>query len=132
MPIVWILHAGFGWIAVGLLAYGAAMLFKPSLTLVALHILTIGGIGTMTLAMMSRVSLGHTGRNLRAADAVVAAYVILQLAVITRIAGGLGAVDYTLSVALSGMMWSVAFGLFALVYLPILLRPRAGGRKDYA
>lgn len=132
MPIVWILHVGYGWIALGLLAYGAAIVFNPSLDLVALHMLTIGGIGTMTLAMMSRVSLGHTGRTLRAADAVVVAYVILQLAVLARIAGGLGLVDYALSVAASGTMWSVAFGLFALVYLPILLRPRADGRKDFA
>jgi uncharacterized protein involved in response to NO len=132
MPIVWILHAGYLWIALGMLAYGAAILFKPSLDLVALHMLTIGGIGTMTLAMMSRVSLGHTGRALRAADAVVAAYVILQLAVLMRMAGGIGFVDYTLSVAASGTMWSAAFGIFAVVYLPILLRPRADGCRDFA
>jgi len=130
MPIVWILHVAYAWIALGLLAYGAAILFKPSLDLVALHMLTIGGIGTMTLAMMSRVSLGHTGHALRAADTIVAAYLILQLAVLVRIAGGVGLMDYTHSVAASGIMWSVAFGLFALVYLPILLRPRADASKD--
>lgn len=130
MPIVWILHLAYGWIALGLLAYGGAILFKPSLDLVALHMLTIGGIGTMTLAMMSRVSLGHTGRALRAADAIVAAYIILQLAVLVRIAGGVSMMDYSHSVAASGIMWSVAFGLFAVVYLPILVRPRADASKD--
>ena len=129
MPIVWVLHVAYGWIVLGLLAYGSAVLFKPSLAIIALHVLTIGGIGTMTLGMMSRVSLGHTGRGLRAPDTVVAAYVILQLAVLARIAGGLDLVDYTGAVAVSGILWSVAFGLFALVYLPILLRPRIDERS---
>lgn len=130
MPIVWVLHAGYGWIALGLAAYGLALLQFPGLELIALHILTIGGISTMTLAMMSRVSLGHTGHRLNAAKAVVVAYVVLQVAVLVRVAGGLGLMDYMLSTALSGTMWSVAFGLFSLAYLPILLRPRADGRED--
>lgn len=127
MPIVWVLHVGYGWIALGYLAYGLALLLDTSLTLVALHILTMGGIGTMTLAMMSRVSLGHTGHKLQAAKAVVAAYVLLQVAVLVRITGGLGGLDYSLSVAFSGTLWSVAFALFSVAYLPILLRPRADG-----
>lgn len=130
MPIVWVLHAGYGWIAFGFLAYGLALLVEPSFILVALHILTIGGIGTMTLAMMSRVSLGHTGHKLQAAKAVVAAYALLQVAVLVRIAGGLGWLDYTHAIALSGMLWSTTFALFSAVYLPILLRPRADGPAD--
>jgi uncharacterized protein involved in response to NO len=128
MPIVWILHVAYGWIVLGLLEYGSAVLFRPSLALVALHVLTIGGIGTMTIGMMSRVSLGHTGRPLRAPDTVVAAYVILQLAVLARVAGGLDLADYATAVAASGVLWSVAFGLFALAYLPMLLRPRIDER----
>lgn len=130
MPIVWVLHAGYGWIAMGLAAYGLALLEFPEFQFIAFHILTIGGIGTMTLAMMSRVSLGHTGHRLSAAKAVVMAYVVLQIAVLVRVAGGLGLMDYMISTALSGTMWSLAFGLFSLVYLPILLRPRADGRED--
>jgi uncharacterized protein involved in response to NO len=59
---------------------------------------------------------------------VVAAYVILQLAVLARVAGGLDLVDYVGAVAASGVLWSVAFGLFALAYLPMLLRPRIDER----
>lgn len=130
MPIVWILHAGYSWISIGLITYGLALLAFPQLQLIALHILTIGGIGTTTLAMMTRVSLGHTGHQLKAAQAIVVAYLVLQTAVLIRIIGGLNFMDYSTSISLSGIMWSIAFGVFSIIYLPILLRPRADERPD--
>lgn len=130
MPIVLVLHAGYVWIALGLTAYGYALLLAPSLQWPALHVLTIGGIGTMTLAMMSRVALGHTGRTILASKPMVAVYALLQLAVLVRIAGGLGWIDYTVSVAGAGWSWSAAFAIFSVIHLPILTRPRADGRHD--
>lgn len=130
MPIVLVLHAGYAWIALGLAVYGYALLLNPSLQWPALHVLTIGGIGTMTLAMMSRVALGHTGRTILASKPMVAAYALLQVTVLVRIAGGLGWVDYTVSVAGAGWSWSAAFAIFSVIHLPILTRPRADGLHD--
>lgn len=126
MPIVWILHAGYGWIAVGLLLEGMALLTEESLFPVALHVLTMGGIGTMTLAMMTRVSLGHTGRPLQVSGWITAAYLVLQAGIVVRTVGGwLLPEFYLLTVLVAAAGWTFAFSVFSAVYLPILVRPRA-------
>jgi uncharacterized protein involved in response to NO len=128
-PILWVLHLGYAWLPVGLALRGMAALDDLVPASAGLHALTIGAVGTMTLAVMSRAALGHTGRPLKAARITVAAYGLVTLAAIIRVAGAiLCTQSYALSVELSGALWIAAFALFALVYAPILLRPRADGR----
>ncbi len=128
-PILWILHLGYLWIAAGLVLRGAAGLTDAVPADAALHALTVGAIGTMTLGMMTRVALGHTGRPLRVAPAVTLAYLAVTAAALLRVAAPFApGPAYAPLVVASGLSWSAAFLLFTVVYLPILIRPRADGR----
>jgi uncharacterized protein involved in response to NO len=90
-----------------------------------LHALTVGAIGTMTLAVMTRASLGHSGRPLRAGNGTVAIYLLVTLAAALRFTAPLLGEHAVLSTALAGCAWSAAFGLFAILYAPLLI-----GRKQ--
>jgi uncharacterized protein involved in response to NO len=83
VPLLWVLHLGYGWIVAGfLLKFGAALGAVPAQFTV--HAFTVGGIGVLTLGMMARVSLGHTGRPLNVGPAMVGAFVLLNLSAVTR------------------------------------------------
>jgi uncharacterized protein involved in response to NO len=129
-PILWILHAGYGWIAAGLILRGVADLFDITPLDAGIHALTLGAIGSMIIGMMSRVALGHTGRAIIPARLTVAAYWLVNAAALLRVAFSLTWNDELRLVSLmgSGALWSLAFLLFTIVYLPILGRPRADGR----
>ncbi len=127
-PLLWVLHLGYAWLVLGLALKGIAgfadTAVPPS---AALHALTAGAIGTMLLAVMSRVALGHTGRPLIAPRLVVAAYGVLTLAAALRVAAPL-AMDATSALFFaSGILWATAMALFTAVYAPMLLRPRPDG-----
>lgn len=129
-PILWILHVGYFWCAVGLILVGIAVL-RPDLvpTSAALHALTTGAIGTFTLAMMSRVALGHTGRKLVAHKAVVVAYLAIILAGIVRVLFPILSLDLVdTSIYAAGVLWSAAFLIYLVIYTPILVSPRADGK----
>lgn len=124
-PIVWILHAGYAWLVAGL-ALSAASAFglgpPPSL---AFHAFGTGAAGTMILAVMSRASLGHTGRPLKAPPKIVWAYWLITLSAIFRVAGPLVAPQYSPAfLTLAAVAWIATFGLFTFVYAPILTTPR--------
>ncbi|MGE0260192.1 MAG: NnrS family protein [Alphaproteobacteria bacterium] len=123
-PLLLILHVGYGWLALGLLLLGADLLTGLLPYGAALHALTVGAIGTMTLAVMTRASLGHTGRPLTAGSATVAIYLLISLAAVLRFAAPFdpGAMQQLLSAA--GAAWSAAFVLFAVFYGAALVRPR--------
>jgi uncharacterized protein involved in response to NO len=123
-PLLWVLHLGYGWLALGfvLLALDAFIPVLPETT--ALHALTVGAIGTMTLAVMTRASLGHTGRQLAAGPGTTAIYVLITLAAILRLVAPLGGANYLLALTAAGAAWSAAFGLFVLLYGPALVLPR--------
>lgn len=128
IPILWVLHLGYAWIVVGLALYGLAALglLAPSL---AVHAFTAGAIGVLTLGMMARVALGHTGRPMQAAPATVWAFVLINLAAFARVALPLFAPGgYAAWIATSSLLWTAAFALFLWVYVPILLRPRVDGQ----
>lgn len=129
-PILWILHVGYGWLAVGLVLRGLADLFDIVPLDTSIHALTLGAIGSMVIGMMSRVALGHTGRSIIPAPLTVAAYWLVNVAALLRVLFAFATDDALRSSALIGssILWSLAFLFFTIVYLPILSRPRADGR----
>jgi uncharacterized protein involved in response to NO len=88
--------------------------------------LTVGGIGGMTLAVMTRASLGHTGRPLAAAPLIQIAYLALGLAGLARPIAELLPDLFIPIIAASGALWILAFSLFLIIYTPILTGPRKG------
>ena len=125
-PLVWVLHLGYGWVAIGLLLLGVNAWLAALPETTALHALTVGAIGTMTLAVMTRASLGHTGRPLTAGRGTTAIYVLIAAAAVLRLVAPLGAQHMTL-LWLSAAAWSGAFGLFVVLFAKPLTAPRAVG-----
>lgn len=119
-----VLHVGYGWLVLGVAALGFAKVDTAFPLSAAIHALTVGAIGTMILAVMTRVSRGHTGRTLSADRTTALIYTLVILAAAARISAALavGAREDLLLVAAA--LWITAFGLFALRYAPYLLRPR--------
>lgn len=128
VPLLWVLHLGYGWIVVGfaLDALAAAGRVSPFLSM---HAYATGGIGVLTLGMMSRVSLGHTGRILEAPAIMVWAFVPINLAAAVRVFGPLLLPAQTPMLhQAGGALWMAAFALFAAVHAPMLWRPRVDGK----
>ncbi len=124
-PILWVLHLGYAWLVFGLLWKGLAGVLDLLPPATASHGITVGAIGTMTLAVMSRAALGHTGRALVAPRPVALAYGLITAAALTRIAAPFVPGEATVvMLAASSSLWSIAFALFLIVYVPILLSPR--------
>jgi uncharacterized protein involved in response to NO len=129
MPLLWILHLGYGWLVLGLLLKAVWLLFALPLAANWIHAFTAGAIGTMILAVMSRASLGHSGRALVAPPLVAAAFVIVNLAAAIRVFGPVLLPDHYQHVILAaGILWVLAFAVFLAVYLPIFLAPRLDGK----
>lgn len=126
-PILWVLHLGYLWLVVGLVLRGLSD-FGLVAAVDAVHALTIGAIGTITLGVMTRAALGHTGRAVKAAPSIVGAYVLVSVAALSRLAVIVWPDLTSVLVMVSGAAWSAAFIVFVGVYLPILLRPRIDGR----
>lgn len=123
-PILWVLHLSFAMLAVSYLALGAAYLTDVIGETGALHLLAIGGVGGMTLAMMTRASLGHTGRALVVAKPVAGAYLAIFLAALVR-AFGPDVIGYYPAMYVSGGLWIGAFLVYLGVYFPILAMTEA-------
>jgi len=119
-PLLFILHIAYGWFPVGysLLALSALTPWLPATA--AVHALAMGVIGSMILAVTTRVALGHTGRPLQAARLTVIGYSLFSLAVVARVIGPLtgGAYMHWIDMAATG--WIASFALFLWVYWPIL------------
>lgn len=129
--LIWSLHLGYAWLPVGFLMIAASYIFDLMPPNSGLHALTVGCIGTMTLSMMSRVTLGHSGRMLVAPRPMTYAYLLVTLAGLVR---SLGIALFpqpkaTLHIlACAGALWISAFAIFLVIYFPILSRPRIDGR----
>lgn len=124
-PIVLALHLGYAWIPLGLLLLGGASFSAALPQSAGVHALVVGALAGMILAVMTRATLGHTGRVLHAGPATIAGYLTLHLAAIARVFASLTPENYRSLLHLSAALWIVAFGLFVLAYTPLLLRPRA-------
>ena len=127
-PIVWVLHLAYGWIVVYLVLRGFAAMGLVGESF-AVHALTVGAIGGMTIGMMTRTARGHTGRPLVADRFEVACYALVALAAALRVLGGLLLPGgYHATIVASGLCWSAAFALYAVRYWPVLTRPRQDGK----
>ncbi len=125
-PLLWMLPVSYAWLPVALLLSAMSSLgaVSPSAWV---HAMTAGALSSMMLAMMIRSSLGHTGRPLVASGTDIGAFLLLQLAAMTRVlATAIG--DNRSLLMLSGALWMLAFAAFLVRYLPMLLRPRADGK----
>ncbi len=122
-PILWSLHLSYAINAAGLVALGLANLGQGS-EIAALHLLGIGGVGGMTLAVMSRASLGHTGRALVAPGPVALAYALVPLAALARFAGSAIPSLYTPAVLTAGALWLLAFLLYVVALWQVFWGPR--------
>ena len=114
-----ILHIGYTWLAVGVGLLGLANLVPAIAEVATLHALTTGAFGTMMLAVMTRATLGHSGRQLTADGWTVAIYAAVTTGAIARMLSPLLPGEAWLQAA--GLLWAGAFLLFALVYGPMLL-----------
>ncbi len=123
-PILWSLHIGMAFLALGLLLWGLAG-FGIGPELAAIHVLGIGCVGGMTLAVMSRATLGHTGRALIAPTPVIWAYGLMATAALMRWAGQsflVAVYDFTL--LMTGGLWVGALALFVIAIWPMVVTPR--------
>jgi uncharacterized protein involved in response to NO len=127
-PLVWILHAAYAWIVVHLVLRAVAAVGEIA-DPIATHALTVGGIGGLTLGMMTRTARGHTGRELVADRADLACYLLVMLAALVRVFGPLAAPSaYRITVVAAGLSWSLAFTIYFVAYAPFLLRERVDGK----
>jgi len=128
-PLLWSLFISFIFIDIGFLLFAVSNLLNHSITL-SFHAFSYGGIGIVTLAMMSRVSLGHTGRNIQSPPKV------LTLSFVLLVVGGLFRIllpiidmnHYVTWIFLSQILWSAAYLIFVIAYARILIKPRIDGQ----
>lgn len=123
-PLLLILHIGYGWLALGVAFLGLTLILPAVPTSAAIHALTVGTIGTMILAVMTRVTRGHTGNPLSADAFTTAIYVLVSLAAAARIGAEFAQTAYLAWLHVAAAAWIAAFGLFALRYAPLLVRAR--------
>lgn len=127
VPLIWSLHLGYAWLiaGIGLKAASALALIPEE---VAIHALGAGCVGTMVLAVMTRVSLGHTGRSLVAPPSAVIAYTLVGWGALARVVAAFDSDAFYWLAAASGVIWAAGFLVFVIGYFPILTRPRDDGR----
>lgn len=121
-PLIAILYLGYLWIAVGTFVLGLAIECAASRERVGLHLLTIGVMGKMILAVATRASLGHTGRPLAAGQGTCIVYALVTLAVLARTLFEFSGALSFLWVAAAA--WTAAFALFVCLYAPVWFAPR--------
>lgn len=127
-PLVFILHIGYAWVWIGfalVAASGASAAVPP---IAAVHAFSAGALATMILAVMTRATRGHTGRELHADAATSVLYVLVSAAAVLRVTASLSPGFYHPLLMSAGVLWLAAFAGFVIVYGPMLLRPRPDGK----
>lgn len=123
-PLLFILHVGYAWLVAGVLLLGAAALAPAVPASAAIHALTAGAMGTMILAVMTRATRGHTGRELAADQITTLIYLLITAAALARVAAPFSGVLYFPLILTAGAGWIGAFTIFAVRYGPWLMEPR--------
>jgi uncharacterized protein involved in response to NO len=127
VPLLWILHAGSVWIAVGFaLRAAAAFTWIPFAS--GLHALTAGALGSLTLGMMTRVGLGHTGRMLAVPWRVAVAFAGVLLGAVARVLSPVLWPGALAPLAAAGVLWSAAFAVYLGTYASALVAARVDGK----
>lgn len=122
-PLVTVLHAGYGFLALGAVALGIEALWPDTFgTAAAQHLWMAGATGLMALGVMTRATLGHTGQSLTATRGTVAVYAAFTLSVLSRVAAGAVPDLYAPLIGGAGVLWVAAYAGFAVIYGPLLLR----------
>ncbi len=127
-PILWVLYAGYLWLLIGF-AMKVLVGFNLVTNNLAIHAWTVGMIGITTYGMMARVSLGHTGREMRPSKLAVIGFYLLFTAAVVRVIFPLFLMEYyILLIEISSLLWVLAFALFSIAYWPVLTKPRVDGQ----
>ena len=120
-PMLWILHIGYAWLGIAYLLTAAANLGWLQAPTLPVHAITVGALGCLGLGMMTRVALGHSGRSIEASPLMFTGFILVILAGVVRLGSyanwPLGGIAGT---TLSSILWSMAFGLYVLYFLPRL------------
>ncbi|MEP3476820.1 MAG: NnrS family protein [Hyphomicrobiales bacterium] len=127
-PIIWVLHLAYLLMIIALFLKAIEGLFDIPYNLY-LHCFTVGSIGLFMLAIMSRASLGHTGRPLQVKGIITFAYVMVFISAIVRIVAPIFPSILTSAMGLSIFLWVLAYGAFLKIYIPILISKRVDGKK---
>lgn len=120
-PLLWSLHLGMIWGVFGLGLLGAAVWVDTIPASAGIHALTTGAIGTMTLAVMTRATLGHSGRELTASPATTVIYILISVAAAARVAASVFPEIAEVALYAAGAGWTGAFAIFVIVYGRILV-----------
>jgi uncharacterized protein involved in response to NO len=129
IPLLWILVTAYAFFILGF-ALKALSITSGISPFLSVHAFTAGGIGLLTIGMMSRISLGHTGRNVFQPPAIVFwVFAVLLVGVIVRVIFPLFNMDlYIYWIGISQLLWMIAFAIFVVVYAPMFLSARVDGR----
>lgn len=129
VPLVWILQLAYSWFIIGFIIK-SFLIFNLNESISSYHAFTVGGIGIMTLGMMARVSLGHTGRDMKISKWMVSAFVLINIAAIVRVILPMFMHEYYSNlVQVSGWLWILSFSIFLIIYTPMWLSSRVDGRE---
>jgi len=127
-PLVWVLHLGYAWIVIALFLRGIAGHTFALPGNAWIHALGVGAMGTLVLGVMSRATLGHTGRELRLPTGGWAMFALVTVAAVARTGNAIGWFDHNVSLSVAGLAWIAAFAIFGLLFFSKLLQPRADGQ----
>ncbi|MEP4485123.1 MAG: NnrS family protein [Halioglobus sp.] len=127
-PLVWSLHLSYWCIVLGLILYGISEVSSAVTRPQAIHTLTVGAMGTMILSMISRVSLGHTGRALQVGWVMSGAFALILSAFVVRVFGSLWIDNYVDQIVVAAFFWVLGYGCFTVFYAAMLIGPRVDGK----
>ena len=127
-PLVWSLHLSYWCIPLGLFLYGLSEITTAVTHSQATHTLTVGAMGLMILAMITRVSLGHTGRPLKVGKIMAVAFAMMFGAFIIRVFGALWIDNYANQILAASALWVIAHSCFLAMNALVLIRPRVDGQ----
>jgi uncharacterized protein involved in response to NO len=121
-PLLWTMHVGYAWMVLAFLLRGLGDLGAEAAGRAWLHAFTVGALGSMMLGLMTRVALRHTGRTLVLPAAIVAAYLLIQVAALLRVVGAMTG-GAAFAVALAGAAWIAAFAIYLACFGSMLVAP---------